>query len=347
MNLLKIIFAFLLAILRALLYGWIVGLWRALRTAWERCRRNCARQGLPGRQGKASPKDCVTISDPAMNRPDPLIYDQYYLMSLGFAVTWDNPDIWVELGGVIVPAEQLQPNTTYDVVARIWNSSTEGVVVGLPVHFSYLSFGGGVHSNSVLPGPDLVKVDLGVKSGPQCPTFATTKWTTPAAGHYCLQVSFAWIDDSNPNNNLGQKNTQVRASHSPVDFEFQLRNPKRFEQRFRFETDSYTIPPLPPCGDGGTQIGNRTRGGGLDGLAQRPFEPLRIPPQHDRSSYPLPTGWSVAFAPANPELTAGQEITVLATVTPPPGFVGRQAVNVHTFGESGLVGGMTFYVEGS
>jgi hypothetical protein len=346
-NLVKIIFAFLLAILRTLLYGWIVGLWRVFLTLWERCRRACAKHRLPGRQGKASPKDCVTISDPAMNRPDPLIYDQYYLMSLGFAVTWDNPDIWLELGGVIVPSEQLQPNTTYDVVARIWNGSTEGVVARLPVHFSYLSFGAGIHSNKVLPGPDLVKVDLGVKGGPQCPVFARTKWTTPAAGHYCLQVSFSCIDDSNPDNNLGQENTQVGTSHSPVAFQFQLRNAKRFAQGFHFEADTYTIPPLSPCGSNGNWTSNQTHGALRGTLTQRPYDVIKVPPQHDRRNYPLPAGWIIAFAPPNPQLLAGAEITVVATVTPPAGFTGRQPINVHAFGESGLAGGITLYLEGS
>jgi len=302
---------------------------------------------LPGRQGKASPKDCVTISDPAMKRPDPLIYDQYYLMALGFAVTWDNPDIWLELGGVVVPSEQLKPNTTYDVVARIWNGSTEGVVAGLPVRFSYLSFGAGVHSNKVLPGPDLVKVDLGVKGGPQCPAFARTKWTTPPAGHYCLQVAFSWIDDSNPNNNLGQENTQVGTSHSPVDFKFQLQNAKRFAQKFHFEADTYTIPSLSPCDRNGTRDGSQNRGAFQGRASQRPYDPIKVPAQHDRRNYPLPAGWNISFAPANPQLGPGSEITVTATVTPPAGFTGRQPINVHAFAESGLAGGMTFYVEGS
>ncbi len=344
MSVLKIVFGFLWEILRTLLYGWIVALWQVLQIVWARCRRNCARKRLPGRQGKASPKHCVPISDPAVKRPDPLIYDQYYLMALGFGVTWDNPDIWLELGGVIVSSAQLKPNTTYDVVARIWNGSSEGVVKGLPVHFSYLSFGAGVHINKVLPGPDDVTVDLGVKGGPGCPAFATTKWKTPAAaGHFCLQVSFSWGDDSNPYNNLGQENVQVGISHSPVTFQFQLRNEKRFAQQFRFEADAYAIPPVPDCGD----RGNQTRVGGLGTVTQRPYDAVKVPPQHDRRNYPLPPGWDISFTPANPHLTAGEEITVTATINPPAGFKGRQPVNVHTFSEAGLAGGMTFYVEGT
>jgi len=90
-----------------------------------------------------------------------------------------------------------------------------------------------VHSNKILPGSDDVTVDLGVKGGAGCPAFATTKWKTPAvAGHFCLQVSFSWGDDSNPYNNLGQENVLVGISHSPVTFQFQLRNDKRLPSNF-------------------------------------------------------------------------------------------------------------------
>ena len=343
MGLLKIVFGFLWLILRALLYGWIVALCCLIRTLWARCLRGHAKERLPGRQGKASPEQCVTISDPAMKRPDPLIYDQYYLMSLGFAVTWDNPDIWLELGGVVVPSGDLMPNTTYDVVARIWNSSTEGVCMGLPVSFSYLSFGAGIHSNPVLPGPQTVHVNLGVKGGPNCPALATTKWTTPPiAGHYCLQVQFVWVDDSNPSNNLGQENTQVGICHSAVVFPFQLRNEKRFKQNFRFEADTYTIPPQTPCETERQKV--RT---GRAGVTQRPYDPVQVPPQHQRANYPIPPGWTVSFAPAVPVLIPGEEITIVAAVEPPAGFKGRQAINVHAFSGSGLAGGVTLYVEGT
>ena len=183
----------------------------------------------------------------------------------------------------------------------------------------------------------------GGQGGPQCPAFARTKWTTPpVVGHYCLQVAFGWVDDSNPDNNLGQENTQVGTSHSPVTFQFQLRNQKRSEQRFRFETDCYTIPPVPPCRERPSNI--RT---GRGAVTQRPFDPVTVPSRHQCANYPLPAGWAISFSPAAPQLTAGQEITVVATVDPPPGFTGRQPINVHAFAESGLVGGMTFYVEGS
>jgi hypothetical protein len=340
-KLVKIILTFLIVVLRTLLYDWAISLCRVLKQILDRCRRNAAKKRLPGRQGKASAKPCVPLSDPALKRPDPLIYDQYYLMAFGFAVTWDNPDIWLELGGVVVPSEQLLPNTTYDVFARIWNSSTEGVVSGLPINFSYLSFGAGVQSNPMLPGPGTVIVSLGVKGSPLCPAIATTKWTTPPAGHYCIQVSFSWLDDSNPWNNLGQENTAVGISHSPVNFPFQLRNNKRSSAVFHFEVDTYTLPPLPNC-----QPPART-GKQVPTVAGRPFDPREVPPQHNRANYPLPPGWSVTFAPAQPHLAGGAEITVVSTIAPPAGFKGRQPINVHIFSEAGLTGGVTFYVQGT
>lgn len=343
MNLLRVIFAFIWVVLRTLLFGWIVGLWRVAKEIYLRCRRAYAKKHLPGRQGKASNKPCVPLSDPAMKRPDPLIYDQYYLMSLGFGVTWDNPDIWLEEGGVVVPSDQLRPDTLYDVVARIWNGSTEAPVVGLPVDFSFLSFGAGVKSNPLLPGPNRVMINLDVKGGPGAPAIARTKWRTPpVAGHFCLQVSFSWIDDANPNNNLGQENTQVGTSKSPVNFEFQLRNAWRQAQEFRFETDTYTIPPLPACGSAGrlTRIAESQ-------VARAPWSPVKVPPQHDRRNYPLPAGWTIAFVPDSPRLEADEEMIVVATVTPVAGFKGRQPINVHAFSGTSLVGGMTFYIEGS
>jgi hypothetical protein len=76
-------------------------------------------------------------------RPDPLIYSQQYLMGLGLAVTWDNPDIWLERNGSRVSSHAIEPDTEYEIVARIWNGSTDAPVPLLHVRFSYLSFGGG------------------------------------------------------------------------------------------------------------------------------------------------------------------------------------------------------------
>jgi hypothetical protein len=106
--------------------------------------------------------------------PDPLIYDQYYLMSLGLPISWENPDISIWLGGAPVAPSGLESDTTYEVVARIWNNSIDAPIAGLQVVFSYLSFGVGTQSNPI----GQTTVNLGVKGGPDQPAFAFMPWTT-------------------------------------------------------------------------------------------------------------------------------------------------------------------------
>ena len=292
-------------------------------------RRLCenARQG--DRERRRSRDHCVPINEPAYKRPDPLIYAQFYLMSLGIAVTWDNPDIQLfSAGGVPVPSHLLKPDTDYDIVARIWNGSTEAPVVSLPVHFSYLSFGVQMVSNPI----GSTFVDLGVKGGPGCPTFGKVKWRTPkVAGHYCIQVLLDWLDDLNPANNLGQENVDVGVVHSPANFTFTLRNPTRERLEYRFETDAYRIPPRDPCRNHPEADGRRQAALG----------------KHNRTNYPLPAAWSVEFVPAAPLVPGGAEETIAVKVIAPDGFRGTQAVNVHAFNRYGLAGGVTLYVEGA
>ena len=42
-----------------------------------------------------------------------MIYSQYYLMSKGLAVTWDNPDIQLFDGAKAVSSSGLTPGQTY------------------------------------------------------------------------------------------------------------------------------------------------------------------------------------------------------------------------------------------
>ena len=92
---------------------------------------------------RRAPDEPGTMAVPtwAYRRPDPLLYSQAYLSSLGLAVTWDNPDITVERAGMVVDQHDLAPATDYDVVVRVWNGSTSGPAVDMPVRVSYLDFG--------------------------------------------------------------------------------------------------------------------------------------------------------------------------------------------------------------
>jgi hypothetical protein len=273
------------------------------------------------REANLGADQCNTLNSPVVLVPDPLIYDQYYLMGLGLPVTWDNPDIFIFRGGVPVAPSDLEADTTYQVVARVWNNSTAAPVAGLPVAFSYLSFGIGTVSHPI----GQTAVNLGVKGGPDQPAFAFMSWTTPAvAGHYCIQANLKPASDANWNNNLGQENTHVAAAQSPAIASFALRNDTDRRQRYEFRADAYGLVALAPCppGDGTTGIATgaslRARLAALSG-------------QPSGQPVPLPAGWQVTLDPASPELAPDEEIAVQATVEPPIGFTGTQAVNIHAF----------------
>jgi hypothetical protein len=328
------------------LKGILLALLNDLRPAIERffrllcktIRAFCDRRDRPH---VVNPASCIPIKHPAYRKPDPLIYDQYYLMSLGLAVTWENPDIQILLGGVpVASAYDLAPATAYTIRARIWNGSTGGVCAGMPVRFSYLSFGVGTVSHYI----GTTSVDLGVKGSPQSPTFTDMVWVTPAApGHYCIQVSFLWLDDANPFNNLGQTNTQVVKALSPAPFSFTLRNAGDVRRDYRFEVDTFQLPPPPPCpeaGGNGNKPGDVAEGRAANGK----LDPATLA-RNSRAANPLPAGWTITFNPAAPVLIPGEEVEIAATVDPDNNFHGTQPLNIHTFSGNELVGGVTITVE--
>jgi hypothetical protein len=312
----------LLFIFKTLLYGWAVSarqLWAIICKLFRRWRRR------RGHERAVSPNRCVPISDPAFVRPDPLIYDQYYLTSLGLAVTWDNPDIQLYLNGSPVSSSLLLPGTTYDVVAQVWNNSTTGPAVAMPVAFSYLEFG--IATVSVPIGS--TQMNLGVKGGPNCPAYVTMPWTTPTTpGHYCIQVQLEPVADVNFNNNLGQENTNVGTASSPAVFTFALRNDTRKAQTYKLEVDAYTPGTPDACGSGPNDA--KARAARL----------LR----HRRGSQPVPAGWQVTISPDAPSLVPNQSIPITVTATPPVGFTGGQILNVNAFHASGIAGGVTLTV---
>jgi hypothetical protein len=306
---------------------WLLGfVWLAwlLRSLVRICRLVRREQVCPGGQ---------TVPPWAYRQPDPLIYSQQYLQSLGLAVTWNNPDIHLELPsapGVPVDSHLLQPDTTYNVIARAWNGSTTAPAVGLPVHVSFLEFG--IHT--IRHDVGSTNVDLGVKGSVDCPAFATVQWHTPAIpGHYCLQVELFWADDENPANNMGQHNTDVKPLNSPhATFSFPLRNDVGRTRLLRLEADSYEIPALDPC--------SNDEGNAKDRSEVR----LR---RHNRAAWPIPVGWQVLIQPREAHLAPNETVSITVDVTSPDGYSGRQAVNIGAFDGSDIVGGVTLYVEGS
>lgn len=320
----------LLELLKAVAYKWLLAFLHIfqqlirLLLLWWRQRK------LPHDATNATNTGCGPIDHPSFHRPDPLIYSQKYLLELGLAVTWDNPDIIVLRNGVPVPEWELLPNTLYEIDATIWNNSYEAPVVGMPVDFAFLSFGAG----ATLTPIGRTYVNVGVKGGANHPAHARMAWTTPPAGHYCIQVSFQWNGDLNPRNNLGQNNVDVVAAQSPAVTAFRLRNPFRRTERLQFLIDTYTLPDPPDCApppDRTPTVEQR-----WDAVKRR----------HDRAAFPVPPGWTIAFTPDHAVLPPGGELDVTVSLDPPAGFTGRQPFNVHAVASGGrCAGGVTLVVE--
>ena len=315
-------------LIKALFLSFFQALGPLVKVIRAACRRMRRRPKDPREARKARTR-CVPIKDPAFVRPDPLIYDQYDLMSRGYNVTWDNPDFALfKTNGTPVAAHDLVEGTEYEVVVRVWNNSVDCPVVMMPVHLSYLSFGVGTVSHAI----DTKKVDIGVKGTATNPAFLSFLWRTPPTpGHYCLQAHLDPVADLNFGNNLGQHNTNVAAAHSPATFAFPLHNNTAQRHTYKFRVDAYELGPLGPC-------------------TGRP-EDKKKQDAANRGAFPLPPGWGVVIAPDNPTLAPLDVVPIQVTVTPPTGFIGTQTVNVHTFivddGTARPVGGVTVKVTAS
>jgi hypothetical protein len=335
----------MLQLIYGLVIGWLINLARLLNVlSEERQRKDRLRK-----DGEIYTK-CQPIPPQVYKRPDPLIYSQSYLMSLGLGVTWDNPDIQLYevtssgTRGAPVSSHLLKAGRLYEIDATIYNGSTVAPAMDMPVEFSYLSFGIGTASNAI--GTD--KVNLPVKGAPGHPANAVIRWRTPREkGHYCIQVRLIWNDDANPLNNLGQENVDVGISASPAAYTFTVGNHDEGAKRIRFEADAYTLGELPECDPefDPERYGN-IRGRVLtedEREAGRSLTQRRIR-RHLRGSHAIPEGWKVIFSPEAVELKSGEEKSVTAKVTPPDGWTGRQTVNVHGFDNANrLIGGVTLH----
>jgi hypothetical protein len=316
----------LTAFLSLLVYPLLV-LWRLLKQ----------RRPKPSRFAAPVAPECQSIPPHIYTRPDPMIYSQRYLMSEGLAVTWDNPDVRIEQSGTPVDPHSLAPGTTYDVIGRIWNGSTAAPAVGLPVQFSYLSFGVGTEQHPI----GVTTVTLGAKGTPGCPAFAQQSWITPPApGHYCLLIELMWSDDANPNNNIGQSNTDVRQLNSPhAEFVFEAANLDQGRHEYNFRLDTYALPTLPRCD---RQPPARTPVPSAEEIKAR-MDLIRH--QNAPSAFPIPPDWTVTVNPEQLELAPGESAEVTVDVIAPEGFAGHKPFNVNTFDDRGnLIGGVTLTV---
>jgi hypothetical protein len=331
MNFLKLLGSIIVHLLKAISYRWILDLIDILKRFWEALKGFLRFLRQPHPEQEEQDEGCETVSNPAFHRPDPCIYSQRYLMDLGLAVTWDNPDIVLLRNGVPVVETALLPNTAYEVRATIWNNSYEAPVVGLQVNFSFLSFGVATVVNPI----GTTAVNLGVKGGPNHPAQAAMLWTTPPTpGHYCLQVDFDWIDDLIPGNNLGYNNVNVAEAASPATFDFKLRNDTGETNRFRFEVDTYTLPELPECPPAPVVRKKQNRA-----------ERLRLArAAHNRDDHPVPPGWDVEISPPEVTLADNDEVNIAVVFTPPDQFQGEQQFNVNAVYDSSYAGGVSLVV---
>lgn len=334
----------LLYLLRAWLWGLfllylgalvLLGLLGGMRLAQGLLRKLCWKVGAApkgsGSEGHPSSRG-IDIPPRTYKRPDPMIYSQFYLMSKGIAITWDNPDIHLfDGGGAGVASHALTPSTPYEIRATVWNGSTDAPAVNVLVRFYYLSFGAGTVRNYI----GETYVDVAVKGSPLGPAEARMPWTTPPAGHYCIQVELNWIDDANPLNNLGQENVDVKKLNSPnATFTFPVRNTSARPRTLALRADSYAIPRKTRCPE------KRPAGNGdLAGDTRDPYA------RHRPALHPVPMGWMVDVAGGR-ELTlaAGEQRDVSVKITATDGFVGTQPINVNALDGADLVGGVTLYV---
>ena len=301
------------------------GLWTSMRNALHVGRRE------PSRSSRSADDCCLELTN-IYRRPDPLLYSQYYLMGLGLAVTWDNPDIDVfefdpadaDHRGALVATGALAPNTRYWVRVQVWNGSSDAPAAGLPVALSYLDFGAGITSNPI----GTQQISLGVKGSPHSPAHAWFLWTTPeGGGHYCIQALLIWPDDANPWNNLGQKNIQVATAHSPATFRFEVRNTASQRRWIEFEPDVYELPTVPDCPDQPSHRRPET-------LRDRSIRQLDEARSHNRrEDWPVPQSWALTMTPDRPLLSPGESATIQVDVEPRWHDGQRSAVlNVNVFG---------------
>lgn len=205
--------------------------------------------GQRKRRNPRQPSECFMVPPDVSRAPDPCLYSQTYLMAQGISVTWDNPDIQITtLLGVPVESSALEPDTDYLVNAEIHNASFDAAI-GVEVICVYRpwSFGNEDRVPVETDGDGNAAIRV-LNIGAWESRKASFKWTTPALQpgddreHYCIQVECFHPADREPNNNIGQENTNVVRTTSPATIDIPLQNLRDIQQTIRFEVDEYTIP---------------------------------------------------------------------------------------------------------
>jgi hypothetical protein len=331
MRILRFVFRQLVGLLKIVTYEWAVGAYQMLRRLIAALWALWKRRKLPHDQ-RHPDQECLQVRHPSFLRPDPTIYSQVYLMKLGLPVTWDNPDIRLFRNGQPVnESEPLLAATAYEVEATLWNNSYDSPALGMPVEFSFLTFGIATTSTPI----GTTTADVGVKGSPSHPATTRIVWTTPQVpGHYCLQVNLRPFDDVNLENNLGQNNLNVALAQSPATFHFAVRNPLDTDHTVRLTVDTYEPLELPEC----------------EKIERRPGELRsaridRIVAQHRQRDFSVPAGWDVQVNPKSVSLAPNAGVDVELVATPPAGFAGEQRFNVNAIADGIPIGGVSLIVQ--
>jgi hypothetical protein len=316
---------------------------------WLRCLLDRMRGKRPARKPPRTGDCCIDLPPDVYKRADPLLYSQQYLMARGLAVTWDNPDIDVLDGGAVVSGP-LKPDHDYTVRVRVWNGSYDAPALGVRVDLYYLSFGAQTQRHHLAAR----SVALGAKGTTEEPAFAFFHWTTPAiGGHYCLQAWLGWLDDANPDNNVGQKNVAVAQAHSAAKFTFAVGNPGSAARRFELRVDAYQLPKLSPCADAPPAVMVGNGAGAKRSVSRLQESKARWTAALREQAYglhPVPHDWQVTLDAERIELAPGEQRDMAVAIEPlDAAFRGSRPFNVNVFAvDEGrpphLVGGVTLNV---
>lgn len=345
-------------ILWGILIGWFINfvrlLWRAFRLLLQDLKPNdpC---------GPRKPSvPCRKIPGDIYQRADPFIYSQRYLRSLGMAVTWDNPDIDVLDGNAIVPSHHLAPSTDYTVRIQIWNGSFRAPAVGLQVKLEYRNFG--INTPAQFIGETIV--NLPVRGAPGHPIHAFIPWHTPRnAGHYCILATLIWADDANPNNNIGQENTDVieATRGKTASAIFPLTNNTRQTQKFHLGMDRYQLPEKPSFPEERHEYHHpketlmkemdyhegRDLGNVAEITTKNEQHRMEVVKKNSSDAFSIPDEWQAKLSQTEIELLPGKESNIEFSITVPQSVHKgeKYAFNVFALNKQGILeGGATVYV---
>jgi hypothetical protein len=235
MNFLRVLFNVFVHMLASLFREPVAFILLLIRRIRALCQLKHSRKRLP----------CLPLPPDVARKPDPLIYCQSYLQSLGIAVTWDNPDIHIFKGGVPVNPHDLQPNTTYEVDITVHNGSNEAPAPNTRVTLYYRKWS--------VSGPWIFasqgNVDVPVRGAAGEPAEITLPWTTPNdSGHFCVMAVLFHASDLNPANNFGQTNTDIspNAKRGQVlNFDIPVMHLLPGRRTLRLQLTSYRLPEKP------------------------------------------------------------------------------------------------------